>query len=160
MQEVWRPVVGRPDYQVSNLGRVRSPRQLLKPTWDGRYYSVKIGRKRSLHVVVAEAWLGPRPEGQHVCHGTNGVHDNSVSNLYYGTPKRNAADKRRDGTAQIGTRNGANKLTEQQVLEIRAIGSSMKQRDLAAKYGVSQRTVAVILRRLGWKHLEPAPRVG
>jgi hypothetical protein len=81
MYEVWRPV---PDweglYEASSLGNVRSlPRQrngrtyagrLLKPTLNPRYLVVGIsdattGRRKStpVHVLVAAAFLGPRPKG-------------------------------------------------------------------------------------------------
>lgn len=109
---------------------------------------------KAVHQLVAHAFLGPQPKGVYVLHGAAGSSVDALVNLRYGTQKENMADKYRDGTEQTGTRNNANKLTEAQVLEIRAIGSSMKQRDIAAAYGVSQRTVNVILRRLGWTHLD------
>lgn len=154
MTELWLPCLERDDYQVSNLGRVKSRFKILKLTMDRGYLSVHVGRHRLVHQLVAEVWLGPRPEGMVVCHGPNGATDNSVENLSYKTQKENIADKHRDGTRQIGTRNPVSKLTEEQVREIRAIGSSMKQRDLAATYGVSQRAVWQILHRLTWAHLE------
>ncbi len=52
----------------------------------------------AVHRVVASAWIGPCPDGQEVCHGTNGKLDNSVSNLRYDTRSKNELDKRRDGT--------------------------------------------------------------
>ena len=45
---------------------------------------------------------------------------------------------------------GCAKLTADQVAEIRAIGSSMKQRDIAAQYGVSQKTIWRVLSGKGW----------
>lgn len=44
------------------------------------------------------AWIGPCPEGQQIRHGPNGVTDNSVSNLCYGTRSEDQYDRRRDGT--------------------------------------------------------------
>lgn len=67
------------------------------------YLSVALseGGKRTtkqVHRLVAEAWIGPCPNGQEVCHGEGGQLDNSVSNLRYGTRSDNGLDKRRDGT--------------------------------------------------------------
>ena len=50
--------------------------------------------------------------------------------------------------AQSARRNG--KLTEAQVAEIRAI-EGMKQRDIAALYGITQATVSAIRRGVKWK---------
>ena len=170
MTELWLPVVGYEGlYEVSDQGRVRSlprngtPGGIMRLCLRGRrgrkylfvslrYPGCKTRKNASVHRLVAEAFIGPA-NGLIVLHGANGRSDNSVSNLRYGTHKENCADKYRDGTEQTGTRNGANKLTEAQVLEIRAIGSSMKQKDIAAAYGVCPRTVSVIIRRLGWTHL-------
>jgi hypothetical protein len=60
----------------------------------------KNGNQRTIlvHRLVAAAWIGPRPDGQQVRHGPNGVSDNSVSNLCYGTLSENQKDRRRDGT--------------------------------------------------------------
>lgn len=68
----WRPVVGVPGYEVSSLGRVRpvgSPTALngWADQW-GRRVKLRhadTGQKRSIlvHVLVAEAFLGPVPAG-------------------------------------------------------------------------------------------------
>ena len=51
-----------------------------------------------VHQLVAAAWIGPRPSGQQVRHGSSGKLDNSVSNLCYGTQSEDGLDRRRDGT--------------------------------------------------------------
>lgn len=48
--------------------------------------------------VVMKTWVGACPDGLEILHGPNGVTDNSVGNLCYGTHKQNALDCRRDGT--------------------------------------------------------------
>ena len=119
--ERWKDVVGYEGfYQVSDLGRVRSVDRVVRHPKGGpslrkgqiksqvltsRYghlgvHLSKNGVGRSVHVhrLVAAAFLGPCPEGQQVRHGPNGVTDNSVSNLCYGTRSQDGLDKRRDGT--------------------------------------------------------------
>lgn len=107
----WRPVVGYEGlYAVSNNGQVkslarkgRSSDLLLNLTPDSNgYLSVglsKNGKKstKRIHNLVAEAFLGPRPEGQDVCHGTSGKTVNSIDNLSYGSRRKNSSiDRNRD----------------------------------------------------------------
>lgn len=129
--EEWRPVVGFEGlYEVSSLGRVRSlPRLtamkngrarhtrggLLAAAIGDRYSSVCLkheGRSRTVrvHVLVAESFLGPRPEGYDVCHGNNDGHDNRLANLRYDTHRNNqrqmVADGRHGGKNDRACRNG------------------------------------------------------
>lgn len=82
--EIWKPVVGFEGiYEVSNLGPIRRIQyapgtyngKILKPGIDKDGYlkvvlSNQPKKKRTVHVhiVVAEAFLGPRPEGKQVNH--------------------------------------------------------------------------------------------
>ena len=77
----------------------------MRPCLNSRYGHLGIHLSKNgveriirVHQLVATAWIGPCPEGQQVRHGPNGVTDNSVSNLCYGTPSEDGFDKRRDGT--------------------------------------------------------------
>ena len=49
---------------------------------------------KNVHVLVAQAFLGSRPEGMHVCHIDGDKTNNNLSNLKYGTPKENWQDFR------------------------------------------------------------------
>jgi hypothetical protein len=124
MPERWLPIPGLEGrYEVSDLGRVRSLDQhfssqagnsfvrrgrVLKanPAGNTGYLGVSLPepaarsgwRLRSVHSLVALAFLGPRPEGKEVRH-LDGVKTNcALSNLAYGTGIDNEADKRRYGT--------------------------------------------------------------
>jgi len=55
--------------------------------------------------------------------------------------------------AKLGIDVNGSKLTEKEVLEIRAIGNSMFQKDIAKIYNISREQVGVILRRQQWKHI-------
>lgn len=52
-----------------------------------------------------------------------------------------------------GERNGKSKLTEKQVLEIRAIGKKLNSRQIGRLYDVRHYTVECILQRITWKHI-------
>jgi hypothetical protein len=108
---------------------------------------------RNIHQLVAEAFIGPRPDGMVVCHGAAGPLDNSAANLSYGTQAQNMADKRRDGTEQVGETHPRAKLSNEQVVEIRARAASTPLRQLAREFCVSQRTIQLIVRRKNWTHL-------
>ena len=142
MQEVWLPVVGYEGlYEVSNWGRVKSlartcpkrsggtirkvPEKLLvlelNPHGYWQVYLSKggVGTRFRIHVLVAAAFIGPKPEGLVICHGPGGRQDNRPSNLSYKTQAENMADKYRDGTEQTGERGSMAKLTEAQVRYVR-----------------------------------------
>lgn len=115
--EVWRPVPFALGYEVSNLGRVRSWRphhdlptpHLLAPvttTYKQRIPYARVdlrlgGRERKtvrVHSLVAQVFLGPRPDGMHVRHLDGNSLNNVVSNLAYGTASENSRDTVRHGT--------------------------------------------------------------
>lgn len=104
--EEWRPVVGHEGaYEISNWGRIKSTGRggyhlkLVLQKQRG-YYAVSLpGTPRAdIHVLVAAAFIGPRPDGHYVCHNDGNPLNNHVDNLRYDTPAGNARDKRIHGT--------------------------------------------------------------
>jgi hypothetical protein len=57
-------------------------------------------RHTSVHTIVLEAFVGPRPDGLVARHGPlkyeDGTPDNRLSNLEWGTPSENAMDRLRE----------------------------------------------------------------
>jgi hypothetical protein len=121
MKEIWKDIEGYEGiYQVSDQGRVKSLRRIvrcggapfqvreriLKPHGNSKsgHLSVNLsyeGQQKTnrVHTLLATAFLGPCPKGKEVRHGPNGVSDNSVSNICYGTRSDNQMDRVRDGTS-------------------------------------------------------------
>ena len=105
MTEEWRPVPGYDGYyEVSNQGRVRSGKGLMKP-WPVNGYGhlsvdfrrVKPYRKFQVHRLVLETFVGPCPEGMECLHKNGDPSDNRLENLRWGTSSENALDTVRHG---------------------------------------------------------------
>lgn len=108
MTENWLPIPGfEGRYEVSDQGRVRSlasgtPRLVSTRIGFGGYRRVTLylnGRRwhRTVHVLVALAFIGPRPDGMEVRHLDGDQLNNCRSNLTYGTPTENHLDTVRHG---------------------------------------------------------------
>jgi hypothetical protein len=119
---------------------------------EGRYLVVPSRNKRQeyLHILVAEAFLGPCPHGKEVNH-KNGVKPNCrLSNLEYITHPRNMKHSAKMGLAASGERNGSAKLTWKLVEEIRKKSADTSGMRLAKEYGVCPQVVYNILNRKTW----------
>ncbi len=98
--EHWLPVAGwEREYEVSNHGRVRrvgcEPRKITVGAQ--QYDVVSMNRPgeqvlRTVHSLVASAFIGPIPSGTEVRHKNNNRADNTAGNLIFGTSKDNSRD--------------------------------------------------------------------
>lgn len=172
-EEAWKPVIGAPGYEVSTLGRVRSVDRIVN-TKNGqkrRYRGQPIaqalnnqgypkawitregGRVFALvHILVAEAFIGPRPPGGEVCHGDGDPLNPSKENLRYASPKENAKDKIIHGTHLERRRHPAAKLTDHDVAMIRdRLGAGDTERSIAGDYGVTRSNIAAISQGRSWR---------
>lgn len=122
--EDWRKVQGYPDYEVSNLGRLRSWHGrgfgaglrrknpvVLNPPPDShtgyiRWVAVVDGKKAkiTLHVAVCTAFHGGRPADNVVRHLNSNRLDNRAENLMWGTVRENIQDQIDAGTLMIRPR--------------------------------------------------------
>ncbi len=173
--EQWRDVVGYEwHYQVSDMGRVRSfrsnPPRILKQntSWQG-YKRICLSKKNktrnfSIHVLVLEAFVGPKPEGMQARHFPDrDKANNRLANLSWGTQEENSTDKVIHGTSLIGRKRPDMQgekscqavLNDEKVLQARAMWKSGNylQRELAAIFGMSKSGIQKILNGGSWKHL-------
>jgi hypothetical protein len=90
-----------------NGRRMRFKGRMLKPTpnSDG-YPQVHVGQHRSskLHVLVLEAFAGPKPPGLQGCHGDDIRTNNRLFNLRWDTDSANQRDKIRHGRNPLSNR--------------------------------------------------------
>lgn len=103
MSEEWRDISGYEGaYQVSDLGRVRGPRgRILRAGIASHGYpTVCLGRgnTRTVHSLVARAFLGPTPEGHEIRHKDGARTNAALANLHFGTRTENILDAVRQGT--------------------------------------------------------------
>lgn len=119
----------------------------LSPSKDaGGYHQIRNGKIRERrHVLVAEAYLGPRPRGADVRHLNGDPADDRPENLAYGSRRENAGDMVRHGRSTRGSQNARSKLNEAEVLEIRQrLQAGEKGVALAHEFEVSSQTICDI----------------
>lgn len=161
--EMWRPVVGYEGfYSVSSLGRVRSERRdlIMKPGLAERYLHVVLSRNgkghtKTVHTIVAAAFLGPRPKGAEVNHRDGNRMNNAADNLEYCTASENTQHAVRLGIKPRGEKHGRAKLTDANALAvIEEIKAGLPVREIAARFGISRTTVWKLRTGYSWKHLQ------
>lgn len=174
---IWKPIPNFPGYEVSSLGQVRRGNRLLAIGKNVSGYprvTLSVGGRsvsRVVHALVAEAFIGPRPNGLQVRHLDGSKNNNRPCNLVYGTAAENAADKALHGTSPVGLRNGAHTkpharprgskhgksvLTEEQVRLIKGRLRSWEWglcARLSEEFGVSEHVISKIRTGRTWGHV-------
>jgi hypothetical protein len=113
------------------------------------------GRKRLVHRVVCEAIHGPAPEGKNdAAHSCGNRLCVNPRHIRWATRKENNDDKLIHGTSNRGERHGMAKLTADDVREIRSLRGKIKQREIAARFGINRNTVLDIQTGKRWSWLE------
>ncbi len=172
MIECWKPIPDYEDlYQVSDRGRVRRimagrgtyAGRVLRPCDDTRGYPfVDLYRdghrsQQRVHVLMAEAFFGPRPLGMEVNHKNGVKRDNRLTNLEYVTHGENLKHSYDviGHEAPCGEDHGRAKLTAPIVKEIRRLYAKggVTQRELAKCYGISEAQAQRIIHRKRWAHV-------
>lgn len=122
---------------------------------DGYYRVNMLGLRVGVHVVVLTSFVGPRPEKMECCHGDGKRWNNQLSNLRWDTKKANQADRKKHGTGTQGELHGEAKLTDEAVRLIRSeyATGGISQSKLAARYGVDQTLIGLVVRRKSWAHV-------
>lgn len=173
-QEIWEEIPRcKGYYEVSNHGRVYSMERTItrydgrQQTFQGRilkhgktktgYHHVTCGKIRQVHRLVAEAFL-PNPENKRCVNHKDGNKDNNhVDNLEWATHKENQQHASETGLASGGSMPGSShpcsKLSEKQVLAIRADTRRRANSQLAREYRVSKVLIGMIKKRKIWNHI-------
>lgn len=162
MAEEWRSVIGFEGvYEVSDMGNLRRSATAVKcvPVKDG-YLGGSLCRSNKkknfrIHCLVAEAFLGERPEKYDVNHIDGDKTNNAVSNLEYITAGENQLHAFRLGLKSPlrGEKHPHAKITERQAREIIEKSPHVSTASLVSEYGISDATVRDIALGRTWSHL-------
>src|SRR3954449_7292533 len=139
MDDFFKPIDGFPGYRVSRNGEVQScwnrrgrrggmtnntwlPLKPVPDRWG--HLSVNLHRggekkRRYIHHLVLEAFVGPRAQGLVCCHWEADPANNRLENLRWDTHQSNIDDMLRHGTRGRGETASGARLKEPEVLEIR-----------------------------------------
>lgn len=162
VKERWRQVPGFPDYDVSNLGKIRTwksgkPVMMKIRIGSDGYPRVTIQDSKGLkkvcrvHVLTARAFLGPA-RGRLVRHKSRSKKA-ALSNIEYGSYMDNHRDKYRDGTDQRGEKNSQAELTKKHARQIYKLKGKMTQKEISETFGISRQAVSDIHRRITWSEV-------
>lgn len=160
-----RPLSNDCGYAVSRDGRVFSKKSgswrmlALIPHVKTGHLGVTLyidgqSRRRSVHVLVLEAFFGPCPRGLECRHLDGNPANNTVGNLKWGTRQENVDDMVLHGTTCHGERSTTAVLTEQQAIEVRRRSAAGEGATAIAKsLGISYGTVHSAIHGKSWSHL-------
>lgn len=168
----WLPIpgyVGR--YAVSNRGEVMSMNYrntglpgIMSPqdntkgylkvmlTVDGKWKS------RSVHSLVAEAFIGPRPLGMDINHKNGVKKDNRPENLEYCSTAQNCQHAHDIGLGNPcrGEAHRSAVLTEIKVMEIRRLHNlGLSNQSIAKTFGIPRQMVWRVVSGSTWRHVKP-----
>lgn len=109
------------------------------------------GKHTLAHREMWEKYHGSIPSGTYVLHHCDNPPCINITHLFLGTTQDNSLDMVRKGRAAKGERNGGRKLSEQDVLAIRAAEGSAA--DIARRFGISDMQCIRIRKRIHWRHI-------
>lgn len=144
---------------MANVTKVESgcwlwPAQKARPDGYGSFYYD--GKTRGAHVASQLIFNGPIPPGFDVLHSCDTRLCVNPEHLRPGTHAENMLDMRERARTMRGELNGAAKLTDELVAQMRGEyrGGDGEVQRLSDKYGVSLSVVSAILAGKTWKHVE------
>lgn len=130
--------------------------------WEWQMARTPLGYGRFLqgyaHRTAWEMTYGPIPPGMEVCHSCDNPPCARPDHLFLGSHLSNMRDARQKGRHKApglkGSQVGNSKLTEDAVREMRVLATEgWSQRRLAARFGVSRRSVQFVQSGTRWKHV-------
>lgn len=146
----WKKVDGVIGALISDTGLVwnEGKQRLYKPEMTKKgYRSLHLmygaeRKRKAVHQLVMEAFVGPRPEGMVVAHLDGNKENNSLSNLIYCTPRENVYQNIIHGKDQPGCKASNAKLSEEQINYILVSDETVKE--LCEKLNVNKGTIRAI----------------
>lgn len=180
IEEVWKPITGYPNYEISNCGRVRSlerkirylhsvtreehfrlyESKLLKQqlTKFGYYfvqpYNDNGSKNKTIHRLVAIEFVENPHNFNVVNHIDGNKKNNRFDNLEWCTDAYNHEHAQREGLLAKGSRVASAKLNERCVIAIKKLLLEGWTHDkVSALFEVSRTTITLIENGATWKHI-------
>ncbi len=150
----WEPIKDSPGYIVSSVGDVEGPNGPLKPirSKDGYLYIFIHRKKRLIHRLVLETFIGLCPKNMECRHLDGNPENNQLSNLTWGTRRENVNDRRLHGTMPIPHESSFTHLKPEDIPGIRKMHElGFSTRFIGSEFGTSHVTIQKILRGERWK---------
>lgn len=117
-------------------------------------FDFKSGKRMLAHRAAFLLLKGQDPGRKLICHSCDRPGCVNPDHLWIGTIAENIADRQAKQRQARGKRNGAAKLTDEQVIAIRS--DPRTNREVAVAYGVQENTISGIRLRRLWEHVLPA----
>ena len=174
--EFWADIEGYEGfYEISHLGRVKSLRRtimrtnnrkqtfkenILKPVLTSKGYLTvnlhKVGKVKTfkIHRLLALSFID-NPDNKPQVNHIDGIKTNNrLNNLEWNTSSENTQHAYNNSLLlpRKGIKHHMSKITEKQVLEIRASKNKTHQQ-LADDFQLSRQTIGKIINRKRWKHI-------
>lgn len=166
MEENWKIIEECPCYLISNMGNVKKLKNLNNmKTYDKRGYTGidlydsrnKKYLKRSVHRLVAEAFI-PNPSNKpQVNHIDGDKNNNNIENLEWCTASENMRHAFKEGLSVSlkGENSHNSKMTDEKVILLREMYDSGEflLKELAEEFNISITVTWNIAKRNTWKHI-------
>lgn len=179
MIEEWKDIPGYEGlYRVSSEGKIKRLPSIVTRVLHGKEIQQRVPEKQLstngtypglsickdgipkriyVHHVVADVFLGPRPEGMQVCHNDGNPKNPSLNNLRYDTPVGNAEDRHLHGTHAKGEHNPVNKYDEEMIANIKHDLLHYPSHKVAEFWDMPKSTVRGIKQEQNWAFVKPIP---
>ena len=111
--------------------------------------------KERAHRLIWKHRNGKIPKGMCICHQCDNPPCINPNHLFIGTQAKNIEDRESKGRGNTtrGEDTGLNKLSEEEVLQIRRLGIYAKQTTIAKWFNISQTQVCRIIKKTRWAHI-------
>jgi predicted XRE-type DNA-binding protein len=161
-KEIWMGVVGyENNYMISNFGRVKNVKtgRILKQNKVKGYNAVGLCKNRQqetlyIHRLVMENFVPNLFNKKTVNHIDGNKLNNFLNNLEWASQSDNVYHSYKVGLASNrGEKNNRAKLTEKEVTEIRTLSKTLRQGEIAKRYGVTQAAVSSIITGKNWNYI-------
>lgn len=157
--ETWKDIEGYDGlYSISSMGRLRLNQNINRykcglyqnmPINQDGYIRVSLTKDKArkkvfLHVLVASAFLGAKPDGCEINHKDGNKENNAADNLEYVTHHQNMQHAIVNGlwSPKIKGKHPRAKFSDQQVVEIKSMyASGMSSTVLGKHFNVSHQTI-------------------